>query len=101
MTDVVNTYKARLCRKLALNETALSSLAVGFEGKKFIGRQDVAEVQHKKGMDGAIFLLNLVCDKIDELGYGCLKTVFQVLKEENHISDIVQEMKEGLYELAN
>ena len=103
MADVVRDFQDRLCNKLQLNDPALSSLAVGFKAKKIIGEGDLAEVQRKKGMDGAIFLLNIVCSKIREsaAGSGCLKTVFQVLKGQEYLSDIVDEMKEGLYELAN
>ena len=101
MADVVRKFKGRICEKLEINDGALSALAVGFEAKQIIGPADLANVQRNKGIDGAIFLLNLVCDKIKNQGSGCLKAVFQVLKEVNHLSDIVDEMKEGLYELAN
>ena len=101
MANVVSDFQDRLCKMLHPDDIALSSLAVGFKAKKIIGPQALATVQGKRGMDGAIFLLTRVCHKIDETKSGCLKTVFQVLKEQEYLSVIVEEMKEGLYELAN
>ena len=97
MANVVIKFKGELCKKLELNERALTKLAVDFESVEIIDAGDSAEVKRMKGMDGASHLLTLVCAKIDESGSDCLKTVFQVLEKQQFLSDIVKKMKEGLY----
>ena len=101
MANVVIQFKGELCKKLQDNDRALTELAVGFESEGIIVSGDLTDVKHKKGMDGASHLLTLVFKGIDEPHSGRLKTIFQVLKKQELLSDIVKKMKEGLYDLAN
>ena len=100
MANVVRTFQGDLCRKINEFPNELLPLALDFQGKGIIGRHESKKVKEKQGMDGIVLLLDYVCDKIDKTNSDCLKTVFQVLEKQEFLSDIVKEMKEGLYDLA-